>query len=84
MYLYPNNLKAKPTLWLWKMTDIIIIGISFLLSVFIYTRFNIMLLLVLSTVYTLLTIQMDDLSIIDFIIYASRFFIFSQQTYFYN
>ncbi|SHF07313.1 hypothetical protein SAMN02745784_02714 [Tissierella praeacuta DSM 18095] len=34
MYMYTDNLKAKVTLWLWELKDIVIIGIGFLISVF--------------------------------------------------
>ena len=33
MFIYPENLRAKPMLWLWELRDIGIIGIAFLLSV---------------------------------------------------
>ena len=33
MFIYPENLRAKPMLWLWELRDIGIIGVSFLLSV---------------------------------------------------
>ena len=33
MYIYPDNLKAKATMWLWKLKDLAIIGIIVLLSV---------------------------------------------------
>lgn len=33
MFIYPENLKAKPMLWLWELRDIGIIGVGFLLSV---------------------------------------------------
>lgn len=29
MFIYPENLKAKPMLWLWELRDIGIIGVSF-------------------------------------------------------
>ena len=32
MFIYPENLRAKPMLWLWELRDIGIIGVSFLLS----------------------------------------------------
>ena len=34
MYIYPDNLKSKATLWLWELRDIGIIGIGCLISVF--------------------------------------------------
>ena len=36
MYIYPDNLKAKATMWLWKLKDLAIIGIIVLLSTTIY------------------------------------------------
>ena len=33
IYIYPNNLKAKPTLWLWALRDVAVIGVGFVLSV---------------------------------------------------
>lgn len=32
-YIYPQNLKAKPHLWLWGMRDFVILAIAALLSV---------------------------------------------------
>jgi hypothetical protein len=34
MYIYPDNLKSKATLWLWELRDIGFIGIGCLISVF--------------------------------------------------
>lgn len=81
MYLYPNNLKSKPILWLWYMRDIVIIGILILFSIFIYTQFNIIHFLVCTAVYALLTLRFDDMSILDFITYSCRFFISQPQTF---
>lgn len=33
MFIYPDNLKAKPMLWLWLLRDIAVIGVAALLSV---------------------------------------------------
>ena len=32
MYIYPDNLKSKATLWLWTLRDLAIIGIGSLIS----------------------------------------------------
>ena len=32
MYLYPDNLTARPMLWLWTLRDVALIGIGLLLS----------------------------------------------------
>ena len=81
MFLYPNNLKAKPSLWLWHLKDILIIGISFLFSVLIYTQLHINIFMVLSAVYALLSLRFDELSILDFLMYSIHFFITQQQVY---
>ena len=33
MFIYPDNLKAKPMLWLWLLRDIAVTGVAALLSV---------------------------------------------------
>ena len=33
MYIYPENLKAKPMLWLWLLRDVAVIGLTAILSV---------------------------------------------------
>ena len=33
MYIYPNDLKAKPTLWLWALRDVAVTGVCLVLSV---------------------------------------------------
>ena len=46
MYIYPDNLSAKATLWLWELRDIGIIGVGLLLSVLALTQTGIALPLV--------------------------------------
>ena len=29
MYLYPENLKAKATLWFWSLPDLVLLGVLF-------------------------------------------------------
>ena len=38
MFIYPENLKAKPMLWLWELRDVAIIAAALLLSVFALAR----------------------------------------------
>ena len=70
MYIYPDNLSAKATLWLWELRDIGIIGVGLLLSV-----------LALTAVFAFLTIRHEGTSILDFIRYAAAFLITKQQYY---
>lgn len=81
MYLYPDNLKAKATLWLWELRDIGIIGVGLLISVFAFSQIGFMVPIVITAVYAFLSIRFEDTSILDFIRYACAFFIFKQQTY---
>ena len=70
MFIYPENLKAKPMLWLWLLRDIAVIGIGALLS-----------LLVVTVLYAFLTIQVDGSSILDFLRRAACFLFLRQQYY---
>ncbi len=81
MYMYPDNLKAKATLWLWELRDIGVIGVGLLVSVFALSQLGIMVPTVVTAVYAFLSIRFEDTSILDFIRYASAFFIFKQQIY---
>ena len=81
MYMYPDNLKAKATLWLWELRDIGIIGIGLLVSVFTLAQLGNMIPIVITAVYAFLSIRFQDTSIMHFIRYACAFFIFKQQMY---
>ena len=38
MYIYPDHLKAKATMWLWQLKDITIVGVGVLLFVLAITQ----------------------------------------------
>ena len=81
MYIYPDNLAAKATLWLWELRDLAIIGVGFLLSVFALVRTETLIPLVVTAVYAFLSIRFEGVCILDFLRYASAFFLFKAQTY---
>jgi len=81
MYMYPDNLKAKATLWLWELRDIGIIGVGLLISVFALSQTGIMVPIVITAGYAFLAIRFEDTSILDFIRYACAFFILKPQMY---
>jgi hypothetical protein len=81
MYIYPDNLKAKATLWLWELRDVGIIGVGFLISVFALTQTGFLLPVVLTAAYAFLSIRTGDTSILDFLRYACGFFFTKQQIY---
>lgn len=79
MYIYPENLKTKAKLGMWELKDIVIIGVALLFGIFVFAQTKMMLFMVLTGVYAFMTIRVDDISIKDFLIYATRFFITTQQ-----
>lgn len=81
MFIYPENLKAKPMLWLWELRDIGIIGVGFLLSVLALSQGAGMIPLVITVLFSSLTIRVDGSSILDFLRRAACFLILQQQYY---
>ena len=67
IFIYPENLRAKPMLWLWELRDIGIIGVSFLLSVLALSQGIGMIPLVITVLYAFLSIRLDGSSILDFL-----------------
>ena len=81
MYLYPQNLKATANLWLWSLKDFAILGVSALLSVVILVQLRFFVPAAVTMCFGFLTIRMDDATVLDFIRYAVRYFISTQQYY---
>lgn len=79
LYIYPDNLKARATLWLWQLKDIGIIGVCALVSILALTQAGFFPPIVFTAVYAFLTIRFEDTSILDFIRYACAFFFVRQQ-----
>lgn len=78
-YIYPENLKATANLWLWSIKDFVIIGIGVLLAVLMLVHSKQLIPAVIVMSYAFLTIRLDDTTILDFLKYAVRFFISTQQ-----
>ena len=78
-YLYPQNLKATANLWLWGLRDFCIIGIAALLSVVVLVYLKIFIPAAITLVYGFLTIRMDDTTVMDYIRYAVKYLITTQQ-----
>jgi hypothetical protein len=81
MYIYPDNLKAAPTLFLWRLKDLAVIGIGALISIFAMAQMGFSILLAVTLAYAFLAIRFDDTSILDFIKYAARYFFVEQQEF---
>ena len=81
MYLYPENLTARPMLWLWTLRDVAFIGIGLLLSVLALTQVGSIAPLVVTAVLAFLCIRHGGVSMLDFLRHAAVFFFFGQQYY---
>ena len=70
-YIYPQNLKSASRLWLWSIKDFLIICIGLILSVVILTQ-----------IWSF--IRMEEITIMDYIFCAFKFFVTSQQLYYWR
>ena len=78
-YIYPQNLKATANMWLWSLRDFAIMGVAALISIVILVELHLMLPAATTLCYGFLTIRMDDTTVLDFMRYAVRYLISTQQ-----
>ncbi len=78
-FIYPQDLKAKANMWLWNLKDFAIIGIGVLLSAVLLIYFHKVLPLGIVGIYAFMTIRLDDTTVMDYIQYAVKYFITTQQ-----
>lgn len=80
-YIYPQNLKAKANLWLWGLRDFVILSIAVLISVVLLVHSGMLPPAALSMCFAVLTIRMDDTTVLDYLGYAVRYFVTTQQSF---
>lgn len=78
-YLYPQNLKATANLWLWGLRDFVILDVAALLSIVLLVRLRMAVPLALTLCFGFLTIRLEESTVLDFLMYAVRFFLSTQQ-----
>ncbi len=78
-YLYPQNLKATADLWLWRLRDFVILAVAALLSALALVQLHLVFPAAVTLCYGFLTIRMDDTTVLDFMRYAVRYLISTQQ-----
>ena len=78
-YIYPQNLKATANIWLWGLKEFCILGIAGLISIVFLVRFTFVIPFALTLCYGFLTIRIDYIKILDFIKYAGRYLLSTQQ-----
>ena len=85
MYIYPDNLKGKSTMFLWTLRDMLIVIIGAVLSAACAAVFDFIIPSVAVGVYAFLTIRIDnELNISDYICFAFRFFVTEQQIFYWR
>lgn len=80
-YLYPKNLKSKANLWLWGMRDFILVCASALLSIFALVELGWLIPAALTLCFAFLTVRKDEMTVLDYLKYAIRYFLTDQQYY---
>ena len=78
-YIYPQNLKAAANLWLWSLRDFAILCIAVLLSALALVQLGIFIPAAVTLCFGFLTIRMDDTTVLDYMRYAVRYLISTQQ-----
>ena len=75
------NLTATTDPSAYKDADFIIIAVSALIAVILLVEIRSMLPAAIVLCYAFVTIRMDEITVMDFIIYAGKYFLATQQTY---
>ena len=64
MYIYPDNLKASPMLFLWRLKDLAVIGIGALISIVSLSQTGFSIPLAVTLAYAFLAIRFEDTSVL--------------------
>lgn len=80
-YLYPQNLKSKANLWLWGLRDFIILSISTVLSVIGLVELGWLAPAAITLCFGFLSIRKEDMTVLDYVKYAGKYFLTDQQYY---
>lgn len=80
-YMYPKNLKAKANLWLWEMRDFIVLAVLALMAIVLMVAVGWVAPLAITLSFAILTIRKDEMTVLDYIKYAMRYFVTEQQYY---
>ncbi len=80
-YIYPQNLKSKANLWLWGMRDFILLSVALLISLVLLVELGWIPPMAVTLCFAVLTIRKEDMTILDYIRYATRYLITEQQQY---
>lgn len=80
-FIYPQNMRASATLWLWSLRDFAVIVIAALFSALVLATTKLLIPAALTAAFAFLSIRSDETTVLDFLKYAIRYFISTQQYY---
>lgn len=83
-YIYPENLRSAVKLWFWNVRDFIIICGGIIISIMIFAKLWTPVPLAFTACYAFLTLRAEENSIMDFITNAMKFFVTSQQKFYWT
>ena len=78
-YLYPQNMRTEAKLRFWGLKDIIILAVALTISVVSWAKLGFVLPAALTAIYGILSMRLDESSVLDYIKRAARFFLTTQQ-----
>lgn len=81
MRYYPENLKSQASVWLWKVRDLIVTGTLITLGLFAFSATGEALFAMIGVAYGILTAQAEEVTVMDFIVWAAGYFLVEQQHY---
>ncbi len=83
-YIYPENLRATVKLWFWNIRDFVIICAGIIVSIMIFAKLWTPVPIAATACFAFLTLRAEDNSIMDYMINAVRFFVTSQQIFYWR
>lgn len=81
MFIYPENLKAKATLFLWGLRDLAVIGTALLLAILSLVVFKTFVPFVFAVTYAFLAVRIEGFCVLDFLRFGTAYFITTPQRY---
>ena len=83
-YIYRHNLRATARAWLWGLRDFTILCVALLLALVLLVRLRVALPAAGALCYGFLTIRLEDATILDFLRCCLRYFLSTQQEFFWR
>ena len=83
-YIYPENLKSTVKIWFWSVKDFCVICGGIILSVFLFAQLWTVIPLAVTACFAFVAIRTDELSILDYMVNAAKYFFASQQVFYWH